>query len=134
MHNFLKVSIGKLVSDILVWDEVKYIARASNNFVQNKHSKERAFFLMFGKDTYTPLMQLNNPKIRYIGDKQILLVLDVIRDMYMLAIHNIKLSRERQENSLLPIQYHSFKLVLRYLYEIIPEIYGIQSVILLTEL
>ena len=53
---------------------------------------------MFGRTAYTPLVQFLNPKIRYMGNFQSLLALDVFRDINPLAIHNIKLSRERQEN------------------------------------
>ena len=37
----------------LEWDEVVHIACSAYNFVPNEHSKESAFFLMFGRDMYT---------------------------------------------------------------------------------
>ena len=81
------------MSSQLAWDEVAHIAYAAYDFVPKEHSKESKFSLMFGKDVYTPPVQLNQ-KIRYMGDTKSLLALDALRDMYTLAIHNIKLSRE----------------------------------------
>ena len=95
IQNFLKTCIHKHVSSQLAWDEVARIAYAAYDFVPKKHSKESKFFLMFGKDVYTPPEHLNQ-KIRYMGDAKSLLALDALRDMYTLAIHNIKLSRETQ--------------------------------------
>ena len=56
---------------------------------------------MFGRDEYTLLMQLLDPKIRYMGDNMGLLGLDDLRDIYALSIHNIKLPRGRYENQFL---------------------------------
>ena len=61
----------------------------------NEHIKEIAFFLMFGRDVYTLLVQVLNPKLRYADNDKTLLFLDAFLDMYALVIHNIKLSRER---------------------------------------
>ena len=56
---------------------------------------------MFGRDPYTPLLQLLDPELRYIGNDKSLLVLDTLRDIYALAFHNIKLSREKEEDTFL---------------------------------
>ena len=45
---------------------------------------------------YMPLMQLLNPKIRYMIDDRISLALDILRDINGLGIHQIKLSQEKQ--------------------------------------
>lgn len=97
-HNFLKTCIKKHVSHSVEWDDVTHLACAAYNFVPNQHSKESAFFLMFGRDAYTPIAKLLNPKIRYVGNERGLLALDVLRGVYALAIHNLKLARERQED------------------------------------
>ena len=47
------------------------------------------------------LAQPLNLKIRCLGDDKSLLVLDALKDKYALAIHKIKLSRERQANQFL---------------------------------
>ena len=51
---------------------------------------------MFGREVYTHLVQVLNPKLRYIGNDKSLLVGDGLRDIYALVIYNFKLSRERQ--------------------------------------
>ena len=42
-----------------------------------------------------------NPKLRYVGDDKSLLALDELWDIYALAIHNIKQSREREADKFL---------------------------------
>ena len=96
-HNFLKTCIRKHVCNNIEWDDVTHLACTAYNFVPNHHSKESAFFLMFGRDAYTPLNKLLNPKIHYMGDERSLLALDILRDTYALAAHNLRLARERQE-------------------------------------
>ena len=51
---------------------------------------------MFGRDTYTSLLQLLNPELRYIVNDKSLLTVDILGDIYALVIYNIKLSRDRQ--------------------------------------
>ena len=51
---------------------------------------------MFERDVYTLFMWLLNPKLRHVGNDNSLLALDVLHDIYKLAILNIKLPRERQ--------------------------------------
>ena len=99
-HKFLKTCIRKHVNQDIEWDDVTHLACAAYNFVPNQHSKESAFYLMFGRDAYTPLNKLLNPKLRYAGNDRSLLALDVLRHSYALAVHNIKLAREKQEQSL----------------------------------
>ena len=47
---------------------------------------------------YTPSVQLLDPKLGYVGNdkSKSLIVLDALRDISALMIHNSKLSRERQ--------------------------------------
>ena len=47
------------------------------------------------------IMQLLNPKIRYMSDDKCSLALHDLRDIHALAIHIIKCSRDRQENQFL---------------------------------
>ena len=69
-----------------------------HNFLPKEHSKESAYFLLLGKDVYTPLVHLVNPKLRYVINKSIL-ALDTLQDIYVLTIHNIKLSRETHKKT-----------------------------------
>ena len=43
------------------------------------------------------LVQVLNPQAGYIANEKSLLTLDILKDIYALAIHNIKPSRDRQE-------------------------------------
>ena len=52
------------------------------------------------------LVQLLNPKIGYMGNEKSFLALDAPRDIYALTIHNIKLSRYRQEKGCQFSAYH----------------------------
>ena len=75
VQNFLKMCMHKHVSMQVAWDEVSHIAYALYNFVSNACLKESSFFLMFGRDAYTPLVQLLHPKIRCMGDDKSFLAL-----------------------------------------------------------
>ena len=48
---------------------------------------------MFEQDAYMPVVQLLNPKVKYMGNKKSILTLVI----YALAIHYIKLSSEKRE-------------------------------------
>ena len=52
---------------------------------------------MFEQESCLLLVQLLNPKVRYMGNKKSLFALDTLRYIYILAIHNVKLPRKRQE-------------------------------------
>ena len=69
----------KHVSSELVWDEMVDIGCCVYNIVPNEHSKEIAFFLIFGRNAYIPLVQLLNPKIGYMGENMSLLALDALK-------------------------------------------------------
>ena len=56
---------------------------------------------MFRRDTYTLLVQLLNPKLKYVGNCNSLLALAALQDNYALAICNIKLCRERDADKFL---------------------------------
>ena len=47
-HKFLKECISKHMVNNLVWDNILPLAAAAYNWFPNEHSKEPAFFLMFG--------------------------------------------------------------------------------------
>ena len=49
-QNFLKTYMQKHMSTELAWDEVVTIACATYNCILNEHSKDSAFFFMFGRD------------------------------------------------------------------------------------
>ena len=47
-HKFLKECISKHMVNNLEWDDILPLAATTYNWFQNEHSKEPAFFLMFG--------------------------------------------------------------------------------------
>ena len=79
------------------------LACAAYNFIPNEHSKESPFFLMFGRDPVLPLNTLLEPKIRYLGNDINVLSLEAMKNMFEIAVTNLKLAWERgdpKENSL----------------------------------
>ena len=81
---FLKTFMCKHVSSQLTWDEVAYHACAAYTNVPNEHSNVSAFFIVFGSNKYTLLIEMSNPKIKYMGDDSSLLALDALRDIIAL--------------------------------------------------
>ena len=50
---------------------------------------------MFGRDLLLPLTKLLKPKIRYLGNDENILSLEALKNMYQLAVTNLKYSREK---------------------------------------
>ena len=61
-HKFLKECISKHMVNNLEWDDILPLAAAAYNWFPNEHSKEPAFFLMFGEDAATHFAKLIKPK------------------------------------------------------------------------
>ena len=66
---------------------------------------------MFGREAYTPIVQLLNPKLGYVSNDKSLLALDACSDIYALVILNIKLSSERQVKRFLTYHIPEFNVV-----------------------
>ena len=66
-------------------------------FLPNEHSKESPFFLMFGKDPVLPLNTLLGPKMRYPGNDMNILLLEAMKNMFEIAVMNLKIARERRD-------------------------------------
>ena len=56
-HKFIKACMGKHINTHLEWDEVIPMVMAAYNFFPHTPSKERPFFLMFGRDPLTGLQK-----------------------------------------------------------------------------
>ena len=80
--------VQKHVLSELNWYEVVNITSASYNLVQNKHSKESVFSLCLNKCIYI-VSAIDESKQRHIGNDKSLIALDDLKDIYLLAIHNI---------------------------------------------
>ena len=93
-HAFLKACIAKHVAPQLEWDVLIPLACAAYNFIPNEHSKESAFYLMFGRDHVLPLNTLLGPKMRYLGNNINILSLEAMKNMFETAATNLKIARE----------------------------------------
>ena len=86
-HKFLKECISKHMVNNLEWDNILPLAAAAYNWFPNEHSKEPAFFLMFGRDAATNFVKLIKPKQRYLGDVKGLLK---IKQLQKLPNHSVQ--------------------------------------------
>ena len=94
-HAFLKVCIAKHVAPQLEWNVLIPLACAAYNFIPSEHSKESPFFLMFGRDPVLPLNTLLGPKMRYLGNDINILALEAMKNMFEIAVTNLKIASEK---------------------------------------
>ena len=96
-HKFLKACMGKHINTHLEWDEVIPMVMAAYNFFPHTPSKERPFFLMFGRDPLTGLQKLLGETTRYLGESGGKLDLTALQNTYQLAAQNIQMARGSSE-------------------------------------
>ena len=94
-HKFLKACMGKHISKNLEWDDVIPMATAAYNFFPHTPSRERPFFLMFGRDPLTGLLQLLGETTRYLGKGNGKLGLTALQNTCQLVAQNIQMARKR---------------------------------------
>ena len=70
------------------------LATASYNWLPNQHLRESPFFIMFGRDAVTNLLQLTKPKLRYMGTEDLILDLELMSSIFQMQIHNLRMVRE----------------------------------------
>ena len=75
---------------------------AAYNFFPHTPSRERPFFLMFGRDPLTGLQQLLGETARYLGGDNKKLDLTALQNTYQLVAQNIQMARKRSEVDELP--------------------------------
>ena len=92
-HLFLKACMAKHISPGLEWDEVCPIATAAYNFLPNEHARESPFFLMFGRDPRIPLTEVLKPRLRYLGNEDVILSLEALKNMYLIVTENLRRAR-----------------------------------------
>ena len=92
-HLFLKACMAKHISPGLEWDEVCPIAMAAYNFLPNEHARESPFFLMFGRDPRIPLTEALRPRLRYLGNDDVILSLEALKNMYLVVTENLRCAR-----------------------------------------
>ena len=96
-HKFLKACMGKHINTHLEWNEGIPKATAAYNSFPNTPSKERLFFLMFGRDLLTGLQKLLGETTRYLGEGGGKLDLTALQNIYQLAAQNIQMARGSSE-------------------------------------
>ena len=87
--------MSKHISKTVEWDEVIPMATAAYNFLPHTPSKERPFFLMFGRDPLTGLQKLLGKNTRYLGEDGGRLNIEALQNPYQLAAQNTKFANER---------------------------------------
>ena len=92
-HKFLKACMGKHINTHLEWDKVIPMAMAAYNFFPHTPSKERPFFLMFGRDPLMGLQKLLGETTRYLGEGGGKLDLRALQNTYQLAAQNVQMAR-----------------------------------------
>ena len=55
---------------------------------------------MYGRDPLLPLAKLLQPKVRYLGNDENILSLEVLKNMYQLVVTNLKLAHEKRQPNL----------------------------------
>ena len=96
-HSFLKSSFKKIRCNYETdWDHLAHIAVMAYHVFSHKATGESTFFLMYRCDAY--LLTLHNflqPKLCYMGDNECKIHLNVMQEVYMLAVLNLKMSHNR---------------------------------------
>ena len=96
-HSFLKNLIRKMRCNYETdWDHLAHIAMMAYNIFPHSAIGDSPLFLMYGWDAYLPtLHNLLQPKICHMGDDEFKIYLDTMREVYMLAVLNLKMSHNR---------------------------------------
>ena len=85
--------MAKHISPGLEWDEVCPIAMAAYNFLPNEHAQESHFFLMFRRDPRIPLTEALRPRLRYLGNDDVIVSLEALKNMYFMVTENLRCAR-----------------------------------------
>ena len=96
--------MGKHINTHLEWDEVIPMAMAAYNFFPHTPSKEKLFFLIFGRDPLTGLQKLLGETTRHLGEGGDKLDLTALQNTYQLAAQNIQMARRssKEDESSVP--------------------------------
>ena len=105
--------MGKHINTHLEWDEVIPMVTAAYNFFPHTPSKERPFFLMFGRDLFTGLQKLLGSTTRYLGEGGGKLNLTALQNTYQLAAQSVQMARgsSEEDESLVPLVFQTGDLV-----------------------
>ena len=70
---------AKHIKDPMEWDEIVPFVFSVYNALPNEHSREAPFFLMFGRDPRLPLNDFLRPKLRYLGNDEVIISLEAMK-------------------------------------------------------
>ena len=98
-HKFLKATIGKQLQRGLEWDDVIPKATSAYNFFPTQSSKEAPFFLMFSQQAAVKHMLLDSESPKYLGNKEGLLNIELMRKLYHIIAFNLAKSRAAQNGN-----------------------------------
>ena len=70
------------------------------NVFPHSSAGEASFYLMFGHDAFMPsLFRLLLPKLRCMGDEGCKIYLGAMRNIYMMAVLNLKIAKDKCPSS-----------------------------------
>ena len=95
----MKTTIGKQLQKGLKWDDVIPKATSAYNFLLTQSSKEAPFFLMFGWQAAVKHMLLDSESPKYLGNKEGLLNIKLMRKLYHIIAFNLAKSRRAQDRN-----------------------------------
>ena len=98
-HYFLKACTSKFITQKLEWDQVLQLACFSYNCFPHEFTKESPFFLMFGRDPLLPLNTFLQPRLRYYGDDEGILNLEVMQNIFAIATFRLDAARAKRFKS-----------------------------------
>ena len=93
----MKACIAKHVSPQLKWDTVIPLACLAYNFLQNEHTRESPFYIMFGREPILPLKTLLAPICQYLGNDLNILSSEALKSMFEVTATNLKKACSRRD-------------------------------------
>ena len=100
-HSFLKASLRKFICNYNIdRDELTHVAMMAYNVFPHSSAGDAPFYLIFGHVALMPtLFKVLLPKLRYMGDRGCKIQLDAMREIYMMALLNLKTDRGKCTSS-----------------------------------
>ena len=92
-HKFLKACIGKQIQQGLEWDDLVWKATAAYNFFPTESSGFSPFFLMYGHEANAKHMILAEETIKYLGDNEGVLNVQLMMKLLQVVAYNLAKSR-----------------------------------------
>ena len=98
-HRFLKACIGKQLQQGLEWDDLVWKATAAYNFFPTESSGFSPFFLMYGCEANAKHMILAEETIKYLGDNEGVLNVQLMMKLLQVVAYNLAKSRTARDGN-----------------------------------